>query len=342
MNVGDELPAKRINDLGKVSGRFARSTSGSNIAGKQGGSFFAVAAFPPWTQAVVEITDDTIDDTDAADSGLFLCKLRYFHPTDDEWKSQEKEWRLDSTAIGVELFVGDLVVAFWSQQRGMFIPIASLGGTGKRWAVVDYDGGEGTDYEENAGDPRVSVTRCNRDGTGAAGDSFYVYTPRLRGQAEDMDPSVYYGDVLSYELDVEGTPICTSNYMWCAIGDLKYRKTDRIPMGWREVVGEGGTEWDARGRVLMARDEDGRDDENEAGDEGGYRWHGLTENNHSDHIMENVQVDDEGLGELQEVHASRDWPAETDNYEHDGPFNGGYDTDNRMRYKVAILIERYK
>ena len=41
---------------------------------------------------------------------------------------------------------------------------------------------------------------------------------------------------------------------------------------------------DLSGRFVMGIDEDGRTDEDAPGDTGGYRWHGITENNHPDHL----------------------------------------------------------
>jgi len=123
--IGDDLTAKHVNDLSTVARRFAASTPGANLAGRAGGVFSAAGSMPSFFQVVVEITNNQIDGNDAEDSGLYLCKVRYYDPGDLTWKSQDREWQLDATAINISLDVGKLVTAYWHQQRGMLIPIVA-------------------------------------------------------------------------------------------------------------------------------------------------------------------------------------------------------------------------
>ena len=63
-----------------------------------------------------------------------------------------------------------------------------------------------------------------------------------------------------------------------------------IPAGWTlcdGTVANGLTTPDLRGRFILGLDEDdagGDGDESSIGDTGGYRWHGIAENNHPDHL----------------------------------------------------------
>ena len=199
------------------------------------------------------------------------------------------------------------------------------------YAVALYD------WEENDGDPRVSCQHCDRYGQNASGEAFWVYLPRRRAESIDLDPDVYYGDVICYITDSDGLPICKSPYLLSKIGDLKWIKaSEKIPTGWRECNGEDGA-WDAKGRVLRARDPEGEANEQDPGDTGGFTWHGKTENNHDDHDPPDDPVDHnlDGMTTLVVWVGANNW-------EHNGPYNNGYDTDNRSRFKVTILIERYK
>ncbi len=147
------------------------------------------------------------------------------------------------------------------------------------------------DWEENNGEPRVSVKRSNDDGTNERGDAFFVALPRNRDVKNDFDPAVYKDDVIRWNLTNEGNIECKSTYLTSKIGDLKWQKgTTRIETGWRLTDGEDEA-WDVKGRVLMAYDPD---DEAEDGSETipgsdvGFRKHGVTENNHDTHTTEEV------------------------------------------------------
>jgi len=113
---GDRLEAKQVNALSEIGRRAGVSVPGSFITGLAGGTFSAQGPLPRDTQAPVEITEDLGD-------CLYRCNLRYYSHSQSKWKSQTKEWQLDASALGMTFTVGDIVIAYWQEQRGKFIPI---------------------------------------------------------------------------------------------------------------------------------------------------------------------------------------------------------------------------
>lgn len=232
-----------------------------------------------------------------------------------------------------------------------------------KWAKVMT----GYDWEENGGDPYVYCGKCSdRFGNDLDTENpFYVYLPRKRGQSEGLDPSVYEHDIIQYALDDNDDAICQSDYLWSKIGDLKWQKADeRIPKGWRVCdgqTGEGGQAWDMKHRVLMHHDESGPE-EYLGSPGGGFRWHGMVhpdegDNNHEPHPphyhpFELYAGQTAMCGTDFETVQPTVFCTDVEHTEncvtpvdliHGGPFNGGDgDTDNRMPFKPAVLIERYK
>ncbi len=154
-----------------------------------------------------------------------------------------------------------------------------------RWAFCKYD------YDENGGDPRVECNPCKRDGSEIDNDTtFWVHAPRQRDAANDLDPSIYKGDVICYSFDDEGTRICQSpNIYWSQVGEFRFFSHYNRPLkGWHEadgtLIGDVSVP-DAQGQVLMARDPDGWEDERIPGQGGGFRWHGPHHNNHLLHTI---------------------------------------------------------
>jgi len=229
---------------------------------------------------------------------------------------------------------GAKVVILWSEDDGRFYVIAAEGAGGglKLWAKAQDI------WQENSGDPRVSCKVCQRDGSGETGDAFWIYLPRRRGVSTDFDPDIYSGDVIPWEIDAEGTAFCTGEYLHSKIGDLRWQKAAlRIPTGWQECDSTNSS-WDATGRVLMGRDADGADDENVAGKTGGESVHGDGTNDHTDHP---ITISKQSWGD-----SSPDSSEQVVD-DIDEKVGGGEhllthsETDNRMPYKVAILIERF-
>lgn len=67
-----------------------------------------------------------------------------------------------------------------------------------------------SDWEENAGDPKVSVKYCDADGSNVRGTAFDVYLPRRRTEAEDIDANAYEDDIIRWAYDYAGRPILVS------------------------------------------------------------------------------------------------------------------------------------
>lgn len=127
---------------------------------------------------------------------------------------------------------------------------------------------------------KVSVKFCDADGTNQRGDAFYIYLPDAAGQM----PNVAADDVLTAELMDDGTYSCTSDYLDEDFGTIVWwsGSVEDIREGWELCDGSNGTV-DLSGRFILCIDEDGLSDENTVGDTGGFRKHGITENNHDDH-----------------------------------------------------------
>lgn len=120
--AGDTLSARDVNKLGDVARRFARFSPGGHQTGRHGDSFVSTSSFAPHRQYIFEVSEVV-----SASKGLCKGKARWYSHRDEEWKSKGKEWRLDAAGTGMSPAVGDKLVAWWDEQRGMFVPIS--GGT---------------------------------------------------------------------------------------------------------------------------------------------------------------------------------------------------------------------
>lgn len=245
------------------------------------------------------------------------------------------------------------------------------------YAVAQSDWAEGA---TSADQPKVSVKACTEDGTllDGAEPAFNVLLPRRRDRAaasaaeSDYDPDIYSGDVITWHFDHDGNRVCSTPYLSSKVGDVREQVANtRIQAGWCEMIyaniAAHGT-LDHGHRVAMGREtESAEDNENAAGDTGGYRWHGQTEeggtaNNHTDHSRGTIGAVDEmsgtvypntpsgvdsggdtmpiGWGEFLESDSVG--VGTNDVFPHDGPFNTNVDTDNRMPFIVLIKVQRYK
>ncbi len=70
-----------------------------------------------------------------------------------------------------------------------------------------------SDWEENSGDPKVSVKMCDADGENVRGPAFDVFLPRKRDEPVDQDPDVYEDDVIQWAFDYAGRRVCVSPYL---------------------------------------------------------------------------------------------------------------------------------
>jgi len=196
------------------------------------------------------------------------------------------------------------------------------------------------------------------------GQEFQVELPRTAKR----DPNVRKGDIIYVGKAVKCW-ICLSDYLDDKIGTIKMWHGDLLDIqpGWAFCDGQNGTP-DMRTRVPLCLDTNpgARSDENTIGDTGGYRWHGPTENNHSDHAGTDVAMwdhvqgrnasEDTGLGV--DVQTNLNTPPPEAHY-HGMHFGAGIawkrdgygphgtdahlihtDTDNRQRYLVLGFIKR--
>ncbi len=114
----------------------------------------------------------------------------------------------------------------------------------------------------------------DKDGTGAAGTAVKVWLPC----PESMDPNVYSGNVILIQPDPgdPGNYVVVSDVNDAKIGTIRERDDTSIPQGWDEIER-------LEGRFVVGRDADDPD-YNALTDVGGYTFHGMTENNHPDHL----------------------------------------------------------
>ncbi len=260
---------------------------------------------------------------------------------------------------------GDTIIIAWNEEDNQWETIAPDGNKqAAQWAVAQID------WEDmGVNHPRVKCKDSDSDGN-TTGNDFYVLLPR----STDQDPAIYAGNILVYEVTDDGKKVCVSDYMNGKVGDIReISSVAKIPEGWGEIDAFAH-------RVTIGRDANGEDNEKQVGDQGGFRWHGKTDedgesNNHAHHTFETKDsvddVDGQAVaGPLGEVATTSDaatfslgWGRSlvafnasgvSDIYEHAGPGQPrpeageiqptikSDDTDNRMPFVVVIKIVRFK
>lgn len=112
---GDLLTSRHVNDLSRVCERFGQANGGSFVNVQHGSTLFSFAGLPPFKQMPFEISYDL-------GSGLFYGKMRYYSLANSQWETDDKQWEIDASVMDPYLIVGDLVQAYWSPQRRMFLP----------------------------------------------------------------------------------------------------------------------------------------------------------------------------------------------------------------------------
>jgi hypothetical protein len=135
--AGDQLYYQDVNRLAGISNRMASSRPGAYISRMHAGSFVSDSVDPPWAQGVFEVQGPKTDDNDEPIDFQYLIRFRWYDPTvsDDSvttdnpdgdpngWTTDDtKDWDLDVSDFELTLAKGDLIVAFWDDGRGMFIP----------------------------------------------------------------------------------------------------------------------------------------------------------------------------------------------------------------------------
>ncbi len=126
-NRGDSLTHQHVNDLSSVARRFSDFRVSGGLSLNHGESFVSLSTLPPFTQYILEVSNTKINDEDTDDSGFYLGKVRYYSASDSEWNTNDdREWEVDVSGVSYELRVGDIIVAWWDEQRGMFTPTVGI------------------------------------------------------------------------------------------------------------------------------------------------------------------------------------------------------------------------
>ncbi len=112
--AGDHLSEGHVNRLSEVCERVADPN-------------FSETNLVPNRQYVLQVTNTQIDASDAADSGLYLGRRRWYSHVSSIWQIDDMDYEIDASDVGLTLNVGAKVVAFWDAQRGMFILTSSIG-----------------------------------------------------------------------------------------------------------------------------------------------------------------------------------------------------------------------
>ncbi len=205
-----------------------------------------------------------------------------------------------------------------------------------------------TDDWEELGHSTVECTIlgkiCDSEGTILNTEELKFYCDRPGG-ANANDPSLYENDILPWGHDNEGRLVVLGNYLWSQVGEIRMTTTvANLLTGWHQCDGNEGT--------VDFTGEEGRFAKHHAadvaGDRGGFKLHGSTENNHTSHDNHTHQIDNAGSDE---VDAGTDGTAHALDSRGNvitsgivGPVGVTHhdDSDNRPPYTTVIFIERYK
>jgi hypothetical protein len=184
-----------------------------------------------------------------------------------------------------EMTSGQTVIIGWNETDDAWDVLEIKRLETRFWVITQ------TNWEAKAGGEshdKVSVKRCNIDGSSPTGAAFDMWLP----DAGEMKPNVVVGEVLACGLMSDGSYICLSDYLdedfytieWFSGTIANIREGWALCDGTANSAGNGGDGTDLSRRFIMCVGESqGLDDEDDVGDSGGHRWHGETENNHHDH-----------------------------------------------------------
>jgi hypothetical protein len=129
---GDPLSHGHVNDLSDVARRVSRPARGSFRTGRHGKTFMSQSALAPWDQQLVVVQSDE-------GGGLYRVRIRWYNSDTPAWETDTSiEYDLDANDLDLDLRVGDKLVAYWDEQRGMFVPTGGSGG-GTLAGVLDTD-----------------------------------------------------------------------------------------------------------------------------------------------------------------------------------------------------------
>ena len=233
--------------------------------------------------------------------------------------------------------------------------------TASGYAMV-YDTGWANTPKGSAFTQTVNVKTCDYGGGQVQGAAFPVKTMPNVGVDTALFNEV---SVVKWELESGGEKVITS-YIWDdPIGTVKqwYKPANQIRQGWRVCDGDANVDFTGMyGRFAKHIGPSGTE---KIGDKGGFKTHGVTENNHDDHVINTEYAIDTvggldigeagpgetgtntpppdahthpitvGLGEYQVAEAFPPGEGNDDTYRHSN-------TDNRPPYTVVRFIERFE
>lgn len=177
---GDKLGASHINALNDVAKQIFYNQPGSNVSGYKG----MMSTGGPWHQGLFIVTtdhgDEVSDESSSSASGdelpcgtRFEIQPRYFDQDSNSWLTDENDgpYCLDASAFGNELEVGDIVVAFWDEQRDSYVAIY------QPTPVPEEGGGGGTSGSSGCCCDEMNCLRIPGSPTIQVRPAYYEFTP---------------------------------------------------------------------------------------------------------------------------------------------------------------------
>lgn len=186
----------------------------------------------------------------ATAAGEAAVTIDAFHGTQQDVQDPAAESFVAYSLEGISdgLVAGDKTVALYSSEEDKYYLLGKAG--------TPLWGRTQANWEENVGDPRVSVKLvANRTSTTVIGDAFYVYLPRPNGH----DPNVLSGYNIPFFYDANGDAVCIGDYMDQKVGTVVFRVNASPPGGWVKMDGTAnaaGSALDTRRRFIRAPYED--------------------------------------------------------------------------------------
>lgn len=200
----DHLSAKHVNDLGRVAKRAGTPLRSSYMNQKVMGSSQGYFGTAPFLQIPCRVLTDLGEQNEIYE-GMYEIQIRDFvrlAPTRPEkWKVNQNnnKYYLDAYSLGTKFYVGDLLMAHWSEQRGMFLPtshamhyniakaptggIPAISGTTPGSAVCDiYHIVEGVlEAVTDDQDEQVTRTLYNLSGVAVTASAWVQYKVNIDG-----------------------------------------------------------------------------------------------------------------------------------------------------------------
>jgi hypothetical protein len=234
-----------------------------------------------------------------------------------------------------------ICILHWFNDR-WYVNYSSGGGGGELlWGLVQAGTPANITADAKA---TIPVKSCDIDGANEAGDEFNVYAPIRANKAF----ALWEDYVVGYIVDDEDNLVIVTDAYDDDIGTIKmWSGSDTLfPDGWKICDGTAYGEYttqDLQSQFVIGYNNGTYG----VGDTGGYEWHGLSENNHSDHEEHNhplticscVNVAD-GVDHVCVIYDETATGSEDHPLVHDGPFNADADTDNKPPFTCLIFIER--